>query len=332
MYIHSGGYLRESDKSRQHAARHRDLYLLPWLNADALSKDPATLLTLMHYRTALSTREFAEFDHQQIDYAFRMNMVEMEYNPHCVTMHGSNFGKLVNWDPAAFHRCDMTSFTRARLLFEAQATLSEILAAAISAMIDQTSGPWQETGRLKFDDVVENRPSLGGLGEDMAFSGNPFSAPPLFDMNAMVESLQGRLRAAEDELWLLKTDPVVAHDHIARMEGSMTQKLIKPGSSITTEVNMVQRMMVAVESVEQWQYVLQEAERVRDTTTAAQADVQRGRALPKDHADALAILEWVLKDHLVNLTSNVGLLMLSSGAFNKFVSWKEVCRSGGPDI
>ncbi|KJX94247.1 hypothetical protein TI39_contig4205g00028 [Zymoseptoria brevis] len=324
MYRQSSGYIREADKSWAHDIRHRDLYLLPWLNVEVLAKDASLLPALMHYRSSFSPCAFAEFDHQQIDYSFRLDMLALEYNSHCVTMQGQNFGKLVHWDTDAFHRADMTSFARALLTFDAQHTLSTFLANAITLMMNQSSGLWQESGQSKLHELVQNSVlSSSKLITVTTFSGTPFSAPPSFDIDSIVDALLGRLRAAEDDLWLLQTDAVVAHDHISRMNGSLVDTLPENGSPDTNDVRLVRRMMLAVSMVEDWQYVHDEAELAQATISAGRCDVNLGQALPKAYDDALAILEWVLQKHLETLASNVGLLMISSGAFNKFVSWAE---------
>lgn len=327
MYRQSGGYTREADKSRSHDIRHRDLYLLPWLNVEVLARDHSLLPALMHYRTAFDPQKYANFDHQEIDYGFRLDMLALQYNPHCVTMHGHRFGKLAQWDTDAFHRSDMTSFPRALLTFEAQNTLSTFLANAISLLTVQSNGPWQESGRSKLEYLVGNSVlSPSTLIVDSTFSGAPFSPPPLFNIKSMVESLRSRLRAAEDDLWLLQTDAMVAHDHVSRMDGSMATVMPDNDSTDTKNVKLVRRMMLAVSMVEDWQYVLDEAELAQSTIVAGQAAVERGRALPKNYADALVILEWTLEKHLSTLASNVGLLTLTSGAFNNFDGWQEVCQ------
>lgn len=202
MYRQSGGILREGDQGRAHELRHRDLYLLPWLNVQALAQDSSLLPALMHQRTSFNPSEFADFDQEQIDWAFRLDQVAMKYNPHCVAMQGQRFGKLADWDADAFHRFEMTSFPRALLTLEAQYTLSTFLVQSIALMMDQSSGPWQETGRSKICDLANSSVlSPNKLIVQSTFAGTPYSAPPSFDIKGMVEVLRGRVRAAEDELW-----------------------------------------------------------------------------------------------------------------------------------
>lgn len=326
MYPRSGGYIREGDKGRAHLFQHRNLYLLPWLNVEALTKDTASLISLMDGRTARDPCAFAAFDYQQIDYGFRQDMLALEYNPHCVTFYGDRFGSMVHWNASAFHRGDMVSFPRALLALDAQHTLSKFLFDTIGLLCTQANGEWKPSGRLQLDDFVR-KGSLATqrLIVQTTFSGTPSSAPPAFDIRGIVEALKGRLRVAVDELWLLQTDIFVAHNHLALLKGSVIVDAPPDGRSGSVDISLVQRMMLAVEMVEHWQYLLQEAEVAQKMIDAEQRFAKQGIALSRNYADALALFDWVLNQHLKSTSSKIGQLMLTSSKFNQNLFWKQVC-------
>lgn len=307
---------------------HKKL-LLPWLQDASLKEDPATLLKLMHHRTTFTPSAFGNVDAQPIDYAMQHQDTVVEYNPHVVIMQGPRYGTLVDWEPIRFHRRDMSSFPRALLTIQAQNTLSSVLETVISLMRTKSNGVWHATGRARLDELVAARGSAGSkLIVQPTFAGSPFSAPPLFDLAEIVQSLRSRHRASEDELWLLQTDAAVAHDYISRVEGSMAAAPQLSGSPELATFENVNRMMLSVKRVEQWQYVLSEAECARSTVEADRsAQQQEGKALTKKYGRALAIFEWVLELQLDNLVHTVDVLITSSGAFSRFFGWKEVRKT-----
>lgn len=108
------------------------------------------------------------------------------------------------------------------------------------------------------------------------------------------------------------------------MEGSVVDVLPEPKSTNTKAGKLVGRLMVAVQMMEHWQYVLDEATIAQSTILAGQSAVKKGRPLPKAYEESLAILERVLQEHLANLCFSLDGFITSSETFNKFESWLEV--------
>lgn len=70
--------------------------LLPWLNVEVLTTNPAVLFALLHYRTAYSPQHWAAFDSQQLALSWAVGLLEVDFSPKCVVMYGQKYGSLVD--------------------------------------------------------------------------------------------------------------------------------------------------------------------------------------------------------------------------------------------
>ncbi|KXT11712.1 hypothetical protein AC579_6986 [Pseudocercospora musae] len=178
-------------------------------------------------------------------------MVRTSYNPDCVVMYSSQYGQLVSWDKAGAHCLDIIGFPRAVLLFEAQHELSEFLRKMVDLIRSKsTTGPI--SGRLKLDALAHN-----GF--------------------ALKDGWTTQLHAAQDELWLLQTDPAYLHQKLNMLDGSAYMKYSNEARIQETRVELAMKALVRIED---WQWFFDEAEAALKEMRKSQDPVKPGKPLP----------------------------------------------------
>lgn len=99
----------------------------------------------------------------------------------------------------------------ARLALRAQLKISDFLRAMADALLrDEPAVPL--TGSSSWDDLIANSFVLDGHFREGSMLWRPFSAPPKFDSNRIVDIVQLKVRALEDELFQMQTDPMYIRD------------------------------------------------------------------------------------------------------------------------
>lgn len=77
---------------------------------------------------------------------------DLNYNPHCIIVSGTDSGSLVQWTPDGGHRGEMAGYPLGELIFEAQnmlASLRRNMVDLILATIDDST----PRGREKWTDL-----------------------------------------------------------------------------------------------------------------------------------------------------------------------------------
>lgn len=182
----------------------RPLWLLPYLSYECLAHDYLTILRLLYQRSSHSLQEWFPFDLEQTKTAWETGLASTRYSPWCVAIEGATFGQLIAWSPAAAHGREMIGFPRATLVFEAQHILLRLLKNLVTLLLshpsDLDSDRWY---RLVNEGFVSN------VAHEAIFppTSSAFSNPVTFDTTQLAEMAQGQLHDADDDLWLLQTDP-----------------------------------------------------------------------------------------------------------------------------
>lgn len=187
--------------------KSQDASLTPYLDILTLSEEPLKLLALLHYRAETSPSEWIVFDCRQMRTSFHIGRSDIAYNPHCVIALERDFGKLVQWDKNAAHKWDMIGYAAARLALIAQRSLTDLLRRMAELLIEGDLSHAAK-GRIAWNKLAEQRfKEVDCEGTVWTYAESAFSAPPNFDINHIVEMFTTQRNAAEDDLWLLQTDP-----------------------------------------------------------------------------------------------------------------------------
>jgi hypothetical protein len=78
---------------------YRQWSLLPYLNLEELSSDPAALMNLIYVRIEYSPATWASYDSAKIRCHWYLGFFDLVYNQNCVIMHGERYGQLCKWNP-----------------------------------------------------------------------------------------------------------------------------------------------------------------------------------------------------------------------------------------
>ncbi|EME89624.1 uncharacterized protein MYCFIDRAFT_171051 [Pseudocercospora fijiensis CIRAD86] len=281
----------------------RKINLMPYLSIELLSENPNNLLALLYYRTHFNPVQWAAFDCHQFSYFLRSGMMEATYNPHCITNdHAWRMG-------------------------HSQELLSRQLRAVVGLLLNPQPENAQ-SGCDVFETLAATgfATTAGAITQDVTLT-SPFSAPPCLNMAEIVATLRSRLQACEDELWLLQTDADYLREHLAKIDSSLAQESFSGGSREELKLQVV---MINITKVEDWQYLLDEAEQAMSIMSELSSRVRPGHPLPEQYANALAIFEFALSLQFHRQQNHLGKLITASSDFRQYFSYvdKEIGALG----
>ena len=280
------------DEHRAEHWKHGETYLTPYLDAQSLSEEPLRLLAMMHYRSHTDQADWISFDREQCHIGFQTCHIQSAYNPHCVTVCGENFGKLVQWDKNAAHRWDTIGYPFARLIFKAQHRISDFLREIVDLLL-QNEIDKAPRGRDEWDDLVASafKQKKSYIGKS-AYCEQAFSAAPSFDAERIVKLFRPRLNAASDQLWQMQTDPIYARHIVDRM------LLLEHLSRLNKREQQAKQSVAPLRSVirtEIWVCLHAEAETLLKVQEIYGDRIRPGTPLPKLYEMAMDRLELHLK-------------------------------------
>ncbi|TLD29504.1 hypothetical protein E2P81_ATG05798 [Venturia nashicola] len=191
----------------------RTQLLLPWLTLSILKANPSALFALLHHRTTFAPHEWAPYDNKQLTLSWSVAHFDLQFTALCVVMHGTAYGKIVNFDLDAVHRQDIVGFPRARLILEAQAYLMKFLRNTVEiilATVDQPVGSenWLTVSRAGLRHVG------GELGYRSTYAHQAYSRPPVLEPSRLLSICEVQMNALEDHLSFLQTDPTYMKHHV----------------------------------------------------------------------------------------------------------------------
>ncbi|KAK4543629.1 hypothetical protein LTR36_005274 [Oleoguttula mirabilis] len=186
----------------------RKTFLLPYLTVENLCDDKTKMLSLLHARASSEPQDWTMFDSEQFNDAFARGSLGLLFNPLCVVTRGDRYGQLDVWNKDGAHAWDMIGWPRGQLILEAQAELMHFLRCFVDQLLEGCNG---ESGSEKWQEVVTvGFKASGGQAFWAAHSRQAFTAAPSFNPRKLLEIAQTRLASAEDDLYLLQTDPAYA--------------------------------------------------------------------------------------------------------------------------
>ncbi|KAI7202392.1 hypothetical protein KC316_g1550 [Hortaea werneckii] len=177
-------------------------FLNQFLDSDSLSQDPWRLLALVHFRTKFPPSGWIRWDMRQLATPFAQGGLKMSYNPHCVVMKSEGFGDLVQWTESAAHCREAVGFPLAEVALQGQARLARFLANMVEKVLEGSdAGPGHEKWMAKVQEFES-----GTASETSPFP-LPFSAPPRYVPERLLEVIEGRIAHAERNFWRAQTEP-----------------------------------------------------------------------------------------------------------------------------
>ncbi|KAH0018305.1 hypothetical protein KCU78_g7214, partial [Aureobasidium melanogenum] len=267
----------------------RRSFLLPYFSTAMMKTNPLVLLGLLHHRVHHSPEEWAPFDSDIIRRGWTSGALGLEYCGHyCVVMNGVDYGKLVPWSKAAAERWDIVGYPRARLIIESQALLFSRLRSIVDLILEgvnrdtaSVSEKWQEMVQAGFNQINNIE-----LWSD--YINQPFSSPPQFDVDYYCSVAKARMQAAQDNLWLLQTDPSYVRRFIKILAAGRMYKTAWRHKFIAEDIHQAMRDYL------RWREVDEEWSVVRDYYRRYRDSIHPGQPLPPRLELSLAFLEFAL--------------------------------------
>ncbi|KAK4499654.1 hypothetical protein PRZ48_010172 [Zasmidium cellare] len=290
--------------------------LLPYLALDTLKENPNFIYALLHYRTEYSLEDWATFDLHQFWDPWKVGLLSIDFSPMCVIVHGTEYGKSIPFDGASVHRGDAVGFPRARLLLEAQAKLMQFLTKVFDLTLE--GGDLDNPSSARWTAMChEGFQASGDVSQWSSYRNQPFCAPPLLDIDAIVSAAKLRFDAAADHFALLQTDPAYMRRYIRIiMQGSAFKDIPKTDTFMTVDAHIG----FEIKSLYWWLCVMEAAEHVRDVRRRFRDQIQRGSPLPRQYDRALASLELVLVTNMIERGDVYGNELMQRPGFSQYFS------------
>jgi hypothetical protein len=169
----------------------RNVCLLPYINLESLTNEPAKFLNLLHNRIRYSPEQWPPYDNFLLVKQWEIGALKTGYNPNCLIMHGPNYGDLTPWNKQRSHSWVIIGFPRAILVLEAQGKLLCFLRGLVEKLVEGVEG---EDGTDKSDTFgraldlglkISNATS-GGVEFASAYLNQSFCAPQVFDVRKLL--------------------------------------------------------------------------------------------------------------------------------------------------
>ncbi|KAL8833660.1 MAG: hypothetical protein Q9170_004146 [Blastenia crenularia] len=319
--------------------KYRRAYLLPYLNLDCLSSDPRNVLRLLHYRTSYLPEQWVIFDNAVIQKAWERAIRLPERSVEgCITMCGSYYGFWKPFDHDEVHQGHAYGAPRGLLILEAQSKLLRFLRKFCEVIlanpdVPKASHPGQVTSAstITLEDRAKNSRKWSSMIDEgsprskddpwQSFSSFyvnlPFSSPPSFDIDRMIEIAQNQATEAQDELWLLQTDPAYFHERAKYHESrwgdfAKLYRLTKRRKYSNIAFVMTIKALIRARD---WQWILEECQDVKQLLDSCVDDIGMERSLPLRCSNALVALTMLLRKNEFNYKGNLNRCLLRSEGF-----------------
>ncbi|TVY39094.1 hypothetical protein LOCC1_G005276 [Lachnellula occidentalis] len=275
------------------ADTYRQVLLLDYLNIDGLKKDPMKLLGMLQNRAVHTPQQWAAYDNLCLAFPWNNHKLALAECSLWMVMYGPHYGTLVPWDHAAIHREELLGFPRAVLLLEAQRILYGVLRNFLIEFV-QSSEPG---GSSKADEAEPFHLKLKSFGRTDLWSihtNQPYSAPPTFDIDAMISKARARLDLSSDHLWLLQTDAQYLRREIRLMMNGLPKQL-----SLHQRYNELGVVLpINVWNFWCWEFIVKACENVKLMQERFAANIRPGQNLPRELEGVLEELSKVLSDYV----------------------------------
>lgn len=271
------------------ARKYRQVILLDYLTVDGLKSDATKLLGLLQNRTLHGPEEWAVHDNQKLSWGWRGGLLEIDASNLCMMMYGTRYGELVEWEKRAAHAEEIIGFPRARMILEAQEILLGFLRKVVEQLVEGIKEPDLVQPNLPPFQVELKR--SGRIDQWSTYVNQPFSPPPFFDINNMLEKAIARKNVVGDHLWLLQTDPAYLRQAIQTAAENFPQG--HPTEEVHTFA-VTEIIYHAIWGYWSWATIVEACCNVRTLQLEFRDSIQPGLPLPPKYEQVLQELELLL--------------------------------------
>ena len=301
-----------SEPSYEPREKYRKFYLAPYFTLDELTSDPMRFLSILHARAHYHSEEWAAWDVLQTEAGWNTGKLEVEHCDGSVVMFGARYGQVVQWKEDQAHSWTTIGYPRAQLVLESQAMVMGTIRKVVEQLLE---GVKIDSMSSKWDDLVQTGFRRSRDEETWAIMSNQaFLRPPTIQAN-ILELCESRLALAQDELWLLQTDPsYMQHTIDAARSMKLNAQLAKVGDRFQKRVCHA-AIIFPVRRVHIWHAVVAECQNLLATREIHSRNIRCGRALPVDYENAAACLDIMIIKLLTERTKNLMIAIQESSSF-----------------
>jgi len=305
----------------------RNACLLPYINLESLTNDPAKFLNLLYNRIQHNPEQWAPYDNFLLIKQWEIGALKTVYNPNCIIMHGLNYGKLAPWNDQTSHGWTTIGFPRAILVLEAQEKLLGFLRGVVERLVE---GAEIENGTENSDAFgkalelglrISNETS-GRFEFASAYLNQPFCAPPVFDIRRLLSIAQLQLNMHGDHLWLLQTDASYTRRYVrVVLAGEFGETLNKNFKDGVAALQMYRDAVIFWF----WSSIMAELQNLQALHSKFEGKIRPELSIPEPYGRALASLEALLEDQIARRAKHIEAILPFRPGFSQ--KWEFENRS-----
>ena len=349
---------RLAGKSMYDQQPYRVAYLIPYLNLECLSIETYSMIGLLNHRTTSGPDKWVVFDNAMIQSSWEHCAIMEKSAYGCIVMYGDQHGELKDFNLEQVHRGSAYGAPRALLILEAQQHLMKFLrkfivtilgdsglkenlpcGASLLNTVNTVEGAVCDCDKwTKFTDIgfppCRTKPWASAAS---FYANQPFSTPPRFDVDAMIEIAENQASEAQDELCLLQTDSDYFYErakyHEVRWHESITKlRGTRPPTHADNYGNISFIMTIKVMiRARYWHWLVEECRHVKHVLNSQSDEIDLEKPLPIRCNNALFSLQLLLletlKYHEQNLTKN----LFRSKAFSSMFELTHAAHPNAPN-
>lgn len=230
-------------------------------------------------------------------------------------MHGSDYGQLTKFDEANCHQWYNIGYPRAGLILEAQALLYNFLRRFLPLLLDNVN---VEDGCLKWDQRVGGGRQAANLER---YAADMFATSPAFAPHLLFAIVDARKREAEDELWLLQTEPALLQQQL-RQELSAQVVKMYTGDQRWAAL-FAHFVMPIVGRIDYLQCLAGLCESVADMHEQYETALGVGQDISIAYEETLIALEEAAFEFAAALVERLGVRLSTSPAFQQYFTHRK---------
>ncbi|PVH73888.1 hypothetical protein DL98DRAFT_42131 [Cadophora sp. DSE1049] len=307
------GRMVDSDFTEgRYKRQHRDRFLLPYVNIEALTTDPMKLLNLLYCRTKYTPEKWAPYDNFLLNSQWWQGAFDLTYNKGCLIMNGSKYGSWTPWEKQAAHNWSIVGYPKAILILETQQKLLGFLRRVVEQLVEGLSRQDTSPQSNHFFEILEQGPKRLRVGNvqstqfESPYLNQPFSTPPLFDIDNLLSIAKTRLDMHGDHLWLLQTEPSFMKRYSeAVLAGGLGENLTKHNKHVYTSNHIMQDATWFWS----WEWIVEQIQQLKGVQMECQGSILPGKALPKKYEETISSLAALLLEQFKRRAHYIKILL-----------------------
>lgn len=290
-----------------------------FLSVEDLASDPMRLLSLLHARAEFDSDTWAAFDLKHTRGGWHRGAFDSGFSDLAIIAHGDRYGEVDLWNQEQADQGHIMPFQRAYLVVDAQAKLMNFLRLVVESLIVDTKN---EEGPTKWLELIKSGFRRSNKGEICSsLIDQAFRPPPTFDIANLLQIANARAANAQDQVWLLQTEPSEMHNQYRILGDSAYLTDYDPETRRRkAKYDAISNMLSAKPTprVSERGNVVEECQYLKEKADESMGLIRLGRPLPRNFNEALGTLEVLLEHILYCRSFELAALLRRGRAFERW--------------